>query len=618
MIRSAEKTAFALLAALLLSGSAASGAAGAAKILQARSFGVLPDSQQDATPGVEAALVFAKKHGLRVIEFSQGRYEFWPMRAAQRTYFISNHDPVESRRVAIPVEGAHRLVIDGRGSVFIFHGLILPFSINGSGSVTLRNFTIEYATPHVLETAVAGTGPGFVDLKMPAAKSYVIEDHRICLLAEDWKQCAGSSQEFDAQTKAIAWHTLANLEFDKTRAEEISPGLVRVYGMPDTPTAGNKLVLWNLDRPDPAIWVNESHDVLVSNVNVQSSLGMGFLAQRSQAIHLDGFRVILGSNSERYVTTVADAVHFSQCRGTIVVENGIYENMLDDGINVHGVYLRVTGRPALDTIVAEWPHPQTYGFTFAAPGEHIEFVRASTLERYGGGMVKSVSRNSDRQIQIRFTEVLPQKLKSGDVIANLDWQPRVIYRNNIVRNNRCRGTIFKTTAGVLIEGNRFEHLSGPAVLLIADAIDWYESTPAQNVTIVRNEFVDQVSSYGVAPITIRPKVDAQKEGDFYNIANVVIRRNRFSEFQKPLMFASSVDGLIISDNIIELNQDFKPFNQASTPAFSFEHVRCINIGNNQFSWEPSPQEISIKDGRLIRLRGIQTKGEGSQGCQHRE
>ncbi len=583
-----------------------------AQTVNVADFGVTPDSSRDATSGVARAIVYAKSKSKPVLVFLKGRYEFWPENASKRHYYISNHDAVNSRAVAMPLEDVKNLIIDGQGSAFVFHGVILPISIVHASAITLRNFSIDYATPHVLESEVIRVEDGSVDLKMPASESYVVEDHHICAIAEGWKECLGTSQEFDGTTKAIAWNAHADLDFAKTRAIALAPGIVRVIGMPIEPTLGNRLILWNRDRPDPAIWVSESSGVTVSNVNVFSAIGMGFLAQKSAAIHLDGFRVKLGSDTTRYVTSAADAVHFSSCRGSLVIENGSYENMLDDGINVHGTYLRIAARVAPSTLLLEWTHPQTYGFTFAALREHIQFVKPTTLIGYGLGVVKTVRSIDDQHVEITFANNLPVDVQVNDAVDNIDWQPSVIYRNNIVRHNRSRGSIFKTTKGVLVEGNTFDHLSGPAVLLIADAVDWFESAPASNVVIAGNHFIDQISTYGPAPITINPKVNLSAEPDYYNVSRVVIRDNDFSAFQKPVLVANSVNGLVFRGNTVRLNTDYKPFLPPDASIYSFHHARCVDVEQNHLPWPLSLANVSMQDAKLIHVEGLPEDAGSSQ------
>jgi hypothetical protein len=577
---------------------------GEAQKLNVRTFGVVPDSHNNATPGVLRAIEAAKSKRNPVLIFPKGRYDFWPQDASQRHYFISNHDAVENRAVAMPLEDVKNFVLDGGGSTFIFHGLILPISIVGGKTTTLRHFSVDYETPHILETTVVRVGDGSIDVKVPRDEKYAIEDNHIYAMADDWKQRVGTSQEFDTATKAIAWNTHANLEFQETTAAEMSPGVIRISGLPSAPALGNILILWNRDRPDPAIWVSESHAISIIDVNIHSAIGMGFLAQKSADIYLDGFRVLLSKERSRYITTSADAVHFSSCRGKLVVVNGLYENMLDDAINVHGTYLRVTEKVAADTVLLEWPHPQTFGFTFATRGERIQFVKPNTLLGYSESVVKSVSRPDDKHAQIVVDKPLSPQVLVGDAVDNVDWQPTVIYKNNTVRRNRSRGTIFKTPKGVVVEGNTFDHLSGTAVLLASDASSWFESSPSSNVVIRRNRFADQISTYGSVPILIRPTVVTSAEPDAYNVRNVRIEENEFDVFQKPLVVAISVDGLVFRDNRVRENHDYQPMVQRNAPVYSFNHTRCVDIGPNELPWNVTEADVSRQDSTLVRIVGL--------------
>ena len=113
--------------------------------------------------------------------------------------------------------------------------------------------------------------------------------------------------------------------------------------------------------------------------------GMGLLAQLCDSIYMDGFSVCLkGDNDPRYFTTQADATHFSQCKGEIVSVNGIYEGMMDDAINVHGTYLKVTKRVDDHTLLARYMHEQAWGFDWGFAGDEVQFIRSQTMELLDG------------------------------------------------------------------------------------------------------------------------------------------------------------------------------------------------------------------------------------------
>jgi hypothetical protein len=260
-------------------------------------------------------------------------------------------------------------------------------------------------------------------------------------------------------------------------------------------------------------------------------------------------------------------------------------------------------------VLLEWVNPQTFGFTFAVPSEHIQFVKSSTLLGYGIGIVKGVSPVDAQHVQLTFVDPLPTGVQVSDAVVNTDWQPSVIYRNNTVRRNRSRGTIFKTTKGVLVEGNTFDHLSGPAILLIADAIDWFESQPASGVVITGNYFIDQVSTYGPAPITISPRVSLSDEHDRYNVRRIVISNNVFSVFQRPLLVATSVDGLVFRRNTVRLNTDFKPFQPPDAAVFSIHHSRCIDAEHNDLPWTLTDGDVALQDSDLVYIADVSSEAD---------
>ena len=50
--------------------------------------------------------------------------------------------------------------------------------------------------------------------------------------------------------------------------------------------------------------------------------------------------------------------------------------------------------------------------------------------------------------------------KSGFGIENLSWCPEVYFADNVIRNNRARGTLFSTPLKTVVERNLFDHTSG--------------------------------------------------------------------------------------------------------------------------------------------------------------
>ena len=68
-------------------------------------------------------------------------------------------------------------------------------------------------------------------------------------------------------------------------------------------------------RPQPAIFITESRDIRLEDMNIHFAEGMGVLTQNSRDITLERFHVQLRPRGGRYFTTQADATHFVACEG---------------------------------------------------------------------------------------------------------------------------------------------------------------------------------------------------------------------------------------------------------------------------------------------------------------
>lgn len=67
------------------------------------------------------------------------------------------------------------------------------------------------------------------------------------------------------------------------------------------------------------------------------------------------------------------------------LQNGLYEGMMDDAINIHGTYLKVIRRLDNNTLVGRYMHDQAWGFEWGRPGDAVQFVNSSTMELVGNG-----------------------------------------------------------------------------------------------------------------------------------------------------------------------------------------------------------------------------------------
>lgn len=574
-----------LLLAWLISGSAAAGV----KVIHVADYTDRCDTL-DMTPFIYTLLEELPADQPVKVVFPKGTYHFRPEFAAGKYHCITNHDN-GFRHFAFPLTGRRAIEIDGGGAEFIFHGRIIPFLIEDSHDVILRNFTIDWEIPFTLEGKIVTTDAerSAVEIEIPDAFGYAFENGKLVMRAEGWEErILGENIVFDPRTGATAYRSddyyipkPDNFDIPATRK---APGRyeLRTRFARAMPPVGSILTfkgVFTQNRHSPAIHAITSSGVRIEDVTIHHCGGMGLVAEKTDGVTVRRLSVVLREGSPRMITTTADATHFCNCRGRVLIEDCTFENMLDDAANVHGSYVRVMKIETPEKVVARINHPQQAGYEFAASGDEIDVVDGQTLLPKCALKVRAVERINEHYIRITFTDPIADKLTPGDGLENMSWYPELIFRNNIVRNNRARSILVSTPRRVVIEGNTFSSMMS-AILFEGDMDHWYESGAVRDVVIRNNRFLD--GTYGgtdFPTIFINPHQKKTVDGQPYE-RNIRIEGNLFRTFNEQLLRAKSVGNLIFRDNTIELSETYKPWNDL--PTLDIRQSEGVVIKNNRY------------------------------------
>ncbi len=530
-----------------------------------------------------------------IIRFQKGTYNFYEKGAAEREYYISNHDQDNPKKVGMPLEELKSLTLDGGGASFVFHGRMLPVSLLHSSNCSLKDFSIDFKNPHIAQVEIVRNDPklGITFRPAPWVKYRVSKDSIFEAYGDGWTVRHSWGIPFEKETKRIVYN--AGDRGCNTKGAFITEdGYVQAPFWKDkTLTSGTVFVMRGWGRPTPGIFLSHNVNTTLTNVKVHYAEGMGLLAQLCENISLDKFNVCLkGKDDARYFTTQADATHFSGCKGKIISVNGLYEGMMDDAINVHGTYLKVIKKLDNQTLVARYMHDQSWGFDWGFPGDEVQFIASRTMELIGGKnqikFIKPVDKASvsgAREFKITFEGPLPdgvdENIDCG--IENLTWTPEVYFAGNVIRNNRARGSLFSTPKKTVVENNLFDHTSGTAILLCGDCNGWFETGACREVIIRNNKFVNALTSmfqFTNAVISIYPEIpDLDRQVRYFHGGKkgaIQIVDNEFDIFDAPVLYAKSVDGLVFRNNIIRTNTEFKPFHRNKS-RFLLERVTNVEI-----------------------------------------
>ena len=214
-----------------------------------------------------------------------------------------------------------------------------------------------------------------------------------------------------------------------------------------------------------------------------------------------------------------------------------------------------------------------FGYDFADAGDRIRIVDAVSILPKAEVSVTSYRQINEVYAEISFSDDIKDDIAVGDGLENISWYPELYFRNNIVRNNRARSILVSTGNKAVIEGNTFSSMM-TSILFEGDLNHWHESGAVNSVIIRNNKFLD--CCYGgnnAFVIWINPRVSEMPEDKYFE-KNITIEDNIFNSFDRPVVYAKSVDGLIFRNNSITPSGTY-PQLRPDMPEFDIEHCRNI-------------------------------------------
>jgi hypothetical protein len=541
-----------------------------ARTLDIAAFGAKPDGS-DTTPSVRAALAEIRKGGVAKLVFPPGRYDFHPERASEQYLFVSNND-AGLKRIAFPLNGLNGIEIDGGGSTFVFHGYTVPFLLDGSENITLRNFTVDFSRPFHSEGKVLAITPRHVDLEI--SPEYPHEIRNGVLVFTNGKKATGPATTVTSGEILYPYGSL--LAFDPVKretafmakdrysvgegiaAEKLGPNRIRLKIPNISATTGDVLVFSPKNRDVPGFVVNESSGIRLTDITLHHCGGMGVIAQRSADIFVKKMRVTPPPGGARIISTTADATHFVNCKGRIELVDCLFEQQKDDATNIHGLYAKIVHIHAPNRFEVALIHPQQAGIDFIKPGTRLELNDGSSLREEGFATVKSVERINKERTLVEIEGALPESVTPGDSVADADANTaEVLIQNCVMRGNRARGILLGSRGPMVIEGNTFS-IPGAAILFEGDSRFWFEQAGVRDVVIRGNTFDNcNYGVWGTGCIQVGSGIaDEFKSVSRYN-RNIRIENNLFRHFSKlPLLSLYSVDGLSFTGNRLERTTDY--------------------------------------------------------------
>ena len=517
-------------------------------------FGAVPDDGADDTDAVTRAASAAAAQANSALIFAPGRYDFDSTKRPGK----GSHQ--------IAVTGARGLIIDGRGALLAFAGRTGSFLLEDCHDLSVANLTIDWDEPLYSQGLIVRADDDSFDVKLD--RLYTGEG------CEQFE----SIIEFDPRTR---WpmpggrdvHDLPGAPDPSIgRREKIAPDTLRIHmTRKRRMTAVALAVIRHQVYVYNAFRVSECDRLELRDVTIHYAPGMGVSARLCQDVLLKRLRIV--PRPGRILSTSSDGTHFSECSGTIRIEDCTFQGMGDDATNIHGYYLNVVALPGGRVVEAKckntWIMPPDVGDT-------MEFTDPQTLLPYAAGRVEKVEVDRPSKVhRITFEAPLPEGLEVGHFLADSTRVPKVRIRGNRVTGNRARGFVIKTRDAV-IEDNVLRGVSSAGIFVAAEGNHWRESIATRNVVVRNNRMIECNGgpSRRWAAISVFALVEGGKEGGTGVHRDVRIENNRIEGTDNGGIYVSAADGVQVAGNTIVAccRQPTRPAGDAAITLAGCRHV----------------------------------------------
>lgn len=546
----------------------------AATAVDVTSFGADPAGVADSAPAVKAALRYAKtlSRPVRVV-FPKGVYQLYPEQAETRELYVSNtvgaDQAYRDKKIGVLVEDMHDVTIDGQGSKLNYHGLQTAFASIRSTDVTFTNFAFDYVAPKVIDATVSETGTadghGYRVLTLPAGSPYRVADNHITWLGETspatgqpyWSGVDGLQYlQIHDPVADTAWRADNPLFTGVQAISDLGGRKIRIdYTNPAASTdRGLVYEMRQTTREQPGAFIWNSKDVVVRGLNAYYMQTFGLVAQFSENVTIDRNNFRPDPASGRSTASSADFLQMSGVKGKVSITGNVFDGPHDDPINIHGTYLEVTGKPTPNSVTVSYEHPETAGFPQFHVGDTVELTTQKTMRPDGGQAVVTAvdgpsgmdHTKSLTDMTITLDRPVPAAVTiGGSVVENVTYTPSVLVSGNTFRNVPTRGILVTTRKPVVIENNRFDGMTMSSIYISADAYQWYESGPVDDVTIRRNVFT-RPSSRVIFVEPTNQVLDAAHPVHH----NIKVEDNTFDIGDVNLVDAKSVGGFSFTGNTV--------------------------------------------------------------------
>lgn len=453
---------------------------------------------KNATVGIKQAIVDAQSGD--TISFSKNEYHFYKDYSDRRIYHMTNTDSFvkPEKYFAFLMEDKENITIDGNGSTFVIHGDMCALALVNCKNIVLKNFTIRYNSPTNFEMTVKEKRGFKITYSVPENTCFYVEKNNITFF-EQSPFTKKNYYEYRNNESCCCnvvhngdnvYRTVLSPIKSAVRIKRISMTDVEcTYLIPPKFKVGDTVSMSaNKCRDNCGLFFWQCSDVTSENITVNYMHGFGWLSQMCENLIFN--KISFTPARGYHVSSFADCIHICGCKGFVKINDCLFTHPHDDGINIHGAFLRLKKIIDSDTAQFEFVHKQQGGYSAFFKGDKVKLYSRMNLSQLGGTYtVKDVFDDIDNKtVILKFDEALPKMTEEMVVCENVTYNPEVTISGCTFRAIPTRGILCTTDRKSEIYCNKFISLKMPDIYISCDCRDWYESGPCKNMKIHNNRF----------------------------------------------------------------------------------------------------------------------------------
>ena len=495
----------------------------------------------------------------------QGNYTVGIADTKTEFLYLSNNDGGD-KRIAFFLDGLKNVVLDFSGSVLTFEGRITPFIVRDCENVTLKNVTVLYDRPFFTCGKILDHGQDFAKLSInKKIFPYRVEKGALIVYGRHWEKSLADGInlfiEIDDERKRPAYNTGIilpligeNVERHPTppiyqqvwRATEGEDDTVVLHGDFSFLTGNHRFVFTHEERWNPVWAAIDSKNLCLQDVVIHESGAMGALFQNCENVDLQRVYVQARAEEEYLISTNCDATHYVNCRGRVTLQDCVFENMMDDGGNFHGIYTLVKNVDG-NVVTAQLSHFQQQGVNVYKAGDIIE-ITSPDLRKRAEYTVQNSQLVSPNEILLTLSGDM-DFIEKDYVIDNKTAFPEIHIKNCRTGDNRPRGFLLNSNKKTVVENCTFYN-SDVGIAISGDNSYWFEATGVRDVTITGNLFDNcgyHASNYAIfvrADIKANPNIADYHKG-------IRVKNNIFKTFTGGCAYVANCEDFTFENNKVE-------------------------------------------------------------------